>query len=70
MSTKLINLTRLTQQVSVRHADQKLDCIQLVPQGRTRLRDGMTVDPRWLQTNPTVLKIVKEEAPTELEGDE
>lgn len=63
MSTKLINLTRLTQQVKVRHADQKLDCIQIMGQGRVDLRDGMAVDTRWLQANPLVLRVVKEEAP-------
>jgi hypothetical protein len=54
----IINLTRVTQQVGVRHADSnKLDSVQLMARGRLTLRTGMTVDPRWLQSHPGVLKI-------------
>ena len=58
MKTLVINVTRLTQHIEVRHADQKLDVVQLVPQGRTHMREGMTIDPRWLQKNPGVVKTV------------
>jgi hypothetical protein len=53
---KVINLTRVTQQVDVRHADGKLDRVQIMPRGRTTLREGMVVDPRWEQKNPNVIK--------------
>lgn len=51
----IINLTRETQQVRVRHEDQRLDTVQVVGRGRTELREGMTVDSRWLHANPGVL---------------
>lgn len=54
---KVINLTVLSQQVHVRHADGKLDGISIMPRGRVDLRAGMVVDPRWLELNPGVLRI-------------
>lgn len=59
MGTLIINLMRETQQVDVRHADGKLDRVQVVARpGRVELRDGMQVDARWLQKNPNALNIV------------
>ena len=54
----VINLTRMTQQVKVRHADNTLDTVQIMSQRRVYLREGMTVDTRWLQSNPNVVKVV------------
>lgn len=57
--TLVINLTRITQDVPVRHLDNTKDYIQIAPQGRVQLRDGLTIDTRWLQTNPNTVNIVK-----------
>ena len=58
MNTLVINLTRLTQHPQVRHAgSDTLDSVQIVPRGRTKLREGMRIDERWLAKNPTVLRI-------------
>lgn len=56
--TMVINLTRVTQHPAVRHPDNKVDYIQIVGQGRTELREGLVIDPRWLQKNPKALRIV------------
>ncbi len=55
----VINLSRVTQQVGVRHEDGKKDMVQIMPRGRTELRDGMEIDARWLSMNPDVVKCVK-----------
>ena len=57
-NTLVINLTRVTQQVDVRHADNKLDTVQIMAQGRIELRSGMTVDTRWEQSHPGIVKII------------
>lgn len=54
----IINLTRIAQQVDVRHADGKLDAVRLMPRSRVHLREGMNVDTRWLEKNQRVLNIV------------
>lgn len=55
---KVINMTQFTQQVSVRHADGKLDGVRISPRGRIDLRPGMEVDVRWQQLNPGAVRIV------------
>lgn len=57
MNILAINLTRVTQHPQVRLADGRLDSIQIVPRGRATLREGMTIDPRWLSKNPQVLRV-------------
>lgn len=54
---KIVNLTRLTQQIDVRHADQRLDRVQLMPRRKLDLGPGLTVDRRWLEQNPQVIEI-------------
>lgn len=61
---KVINLTRYTQQVGVRHEDGKLDSVRISPQGRVDLRAGMTVDTRWEQKNPSVVKTIVDVQPS------
>ncbi len=69
MKTLIINLTRLTQQVEVRHPDQTLDVVRIVPRGRVTTREGMTIDSRWLQKNPGVVKTSTVPDPESPEGD-
>lgn len=60
---KVINLTRLTQSVGVRHTDGRLDSVNVVPRGKINLREGMEVDIRWEQLNPGVIKIIADQKP-------
>lgn len=54
----VINLTKLTQHPTVIHADGKKDSVQIMPQKRVYLREGMTVDPNWIGLNPNTVKVV------------
>lgn len=55
---RIKNLTRDVLHVGVRHPDNKLDSVQVMPRTKgVELRDGLIVDPRWLQQNPDVLKV-------------
>lgn len=59
MGNKLvINLTRLTQQPTVIHADGQVDSVKISPQSRVELREGMTVCERWIAINPKTVKVV------------
>lgn len=53
----IINLTRIPQQVDVRHSDGTLDNVRLMPRSRVELREGMNVDTRWLQKNQGAIRI-------------
>lgn len=59
MSTKtlVINLTRTTIFVDVRHADDRKDAVQIQQRGRVHLGAGQRVDSRWLQHNPNVIDV-------------
>jgi len=57
MKKLVINLTRTTQQVDVRHSDGKLDSVQIMARSRATLRDGMDVDPRWMQKHPNTVTV-------------
>lgn len=56
--TLVINLTAFTQHVGVVRDDGQADAVQIVPKGRAHLREGMTVDKRWLGLNPNAVRIV------------
>lgn len=60
---KVINKTRLTQFVDVRHKSGEKDTVRIAPRGRVDLREGMGVDVRWQQLNPNVIEIVPDVKP-------
>lgn len=55
--TLVINLTRTTIFVDVRHADDRKDAVQIQQRGRVHLGVGQRVDSRWLQHNPNVVDV-------------
>lgn len=59
MSTKtlVINLTRMTIFVDVRHADGRLDTVQIQDRGRVHIGLGQNVDPTWLEHNPKTVAV-------------
>jgi hypothetical protein len=64
-NTKVINLTRVTQSIDVRHSDGKLDKVQIVSRGRVDLREGMSVDSRWLEKNNKTVNVIVPVKPVE-----
>ncbi len=58
--TLVINLSRdTTLQVDVRNKEGELDRIQIVPKGRTHMREEFTIDERWLSQHRHLVRIVK-----------
>lgn len=59
MSTKtlVINLTRTTIFVDVRHADGRLDTVQIQDRGRVHIGLGQVVDSAWLEHNHDTIAV-------------